>query len=333
MLFLTNYKLTRCVSGSSFCFTIGDWSSPIAQFDKDALIVLNPLELDKAEKQEISKKYKDYIYAREGIQKRRFDIGPIFQDIKIRDLETFFPEIQFDWLKFVNNQLRREDRLTGEDAINFLTPEGFRLQLMNLAEMNKRNLADAYATSFLYQHRVSFIKYFFTKEDSRNRGTKQSIQRFEQCIGIIEKYLLPVLDVSMSKKYFNQDIQEAAKNLAKEVVVDTIDVLIDFGKKHNKTDEVSGHIETLRNMKYYAMFAEEVLNETKVYEIYEDMKVDGNETFAEMLVEFVKHQEKLNNKPQNSWINNFDKIVRSEAINYFEDQNILCEYQIFDNIC
>lgn len=329
MLFFTNYKLSRCVANSRFCFTIGDWTSPIAQFDKDAVVVLNLLSLTKSEMLTISNKYKDFIYDREGTQNSRFDSGPIFQDIKIKDLSKFFPEIQFDWLKFVNNQLRREDRLTPEDEINFLTPEGLRTQLKKLSEMNKKDVADIYAASFLYQHRVAFVKYFFTKEDSQIRGTKQSIQRFEQCIDLIEMYFLPVLDVLMSKKYFNQNVHDAAKDLATEVVKDAVDILNDFAKKHNRAHNVSKAIETISNMKYAVMFTEEVLNETKVFEIYENVEVDGNATFADMLIELVKNQIKLDNKPENSWITNYEKIVRSKEINYFEDQNILCKLNLF----
>ena len=180
-------------------------------------------------------------------------------------------------------------------------------------------------TAFMQDHKEAFIVYPFNKENAIDRGTKQERQRFEQCIDKLRNYLRPVLDALYAKKYRNQDIQKAAETFAKEVVEDVIDKIKETNLNSTIIEDV---IEHLRNLNYIMGFSEEIIDDSKMNEFYDELYLEGSEDLVTTYLKLAKHFHKIENEPKDDWKQKLDHLVKEHSVKNFLEDKILCKKSI-----
>lgn len=174
----------------------------------------------------------------------------------------------------------------------------------------------------MQDHKEAFIVYPFNKEDAIFRGTKQERQRFEQCIDKMRHYGRPALDALYAKKYRKPNIQTAAVTLAKEVVEDVIEKLKETNLNTTIIEDVTEH---LRNLNYIMGFSEDILDDSRLNEFYDELDLEGTEDLVTTYLGMEKHFRKIENEPKDDWKQKLDQLVKQESVkNYLEDK-ILCK--------
>lgn len=125
-----------------------------------------------------------------------------------------------------------------------------------------------------------------------------------------------------AETYFDKELQVSAKTLAMEAVAD---ILSAIGKANiNNTEAKNCIIAKLENIDYVIMAHDEILNRTKVAELYDELDLDGSESVLEMQLSMQQHFKKLHIEKTTNWKRKLSDIVLQPIIKYFTDENILC---------
>jgi hypothetical protein len=130
------------------------------------------------------------------------------------------------------------------------------------------------------------------------------------------------LEALMAEKYFERSIQESAVNLIKEALTDVMEkikIRKTIGDKRLR-QKVIGN---LKSIQLLVMFPEEVLNRTKVEEVYKDLDIDGSESFVKMYLSLKKHNRKLINEGSSNRMKVLDKMMKEFHMKYFVEENAL----------
>lgn len=130
------------------------------------------------------------------------------------------------------------------------------------------------------------------------------------------------LDSLFAETYFDKEAQESAKTFAMDAVADVINAI---GKtKISNVEAKKSVIDKLKNIEYIIMSPAEILNRTKIAEIYDELDLDGSESVLEMELGMREHFKKLETEKSASWKKKLIEIVQQRTPKYFTDRNILC---------
>lgn len=135
----------------------------------------------------------------------------------------------------------------------------------------------------------------------------------------------PALEALSSVKFYDPFVQHSAAEIVKLAVADVIDEVKD---KDNIALETRNLIvRKLKSAKLWVMFADDILNLTKIEELYDGLDFEGSETFAELKAKIQIHGSRI--QPQNSWIEalNSNDFIRVEKASYFPDVNVISKYR------
>lgn len=176
---------------------------------------------------------------------------------------------------------------------------------------------------FLYEFRNVFTAHFLSDVFAKQRGTKQSFQRFETCIQSLESHSFDfALEALLAKTYFSETTQNVVREFVSDAVKDYWN-----GIEAYKVDDKHAHVkrellQKLENVQLAVMFQDEVLNDTIIDGIYEDF--NGNETmsFFEMKIAVSSFNRKLQSVKKSNWIST----IRPTKIKYLFDENILGKF-------
>lgn len=161
-------------------------------------------------------------------------------------------------------------------------------------------------------------------EEIQRKGKKRPHQRFEQCLLFLQRFMRPSLEALSAVNYYDQSVQQSATELVQLAVDDAIEEIGENEKiGKNTKNEIS---EKLKSTKLWVMFPEEILNLTKIDELYNEFVFDGSETYFEIYVGIQIHNWKLQLKRKDSWLTILHKINPKENNpTYFFNQNVLSE--------
>ena len=174
----------------------------------------------------------------------------------------------------------------------------------------------------MQDHKETFIVYPFDMENAIQRGTLQERQRFEQCIDKLRQYGRPALDALYAKKYRKQDIQNAAESFAREVVEDVIEKIKETKLNSTIIEDLTEH---LRNLNYIMGFSENIINDSKINEYYDELDLVGSEDLVTTYLELERHFHKIENEPKEDWKQKLDHIVKESSVKNILNEKILCK--------
>lgn len=200
----------------------------------------------------------------------------------------------------------------------------FNVEIFNFFRM----IANSFAVSYIYTKLDVFNVYPFTKKNSKLRGTKQEYQRFEVCIDTIEWFMQPALLALSAQKYFDKETRKAATALVKEAVADVTNLIKTTNELDEHEDVRKKLVEELKTMKLSIMYPNEIIDQMKIEEMYEEMQVDGSEPLIEIRVSMVKNYFKLLVESDSSWMKRVERFVKEVLVKYFEDDNTLGKMKV-----
>lgn len=178
------------------------------------------------------------------------------------------------------------------------------------------------ATAFLFNYKEAFIAYAFTPEEMELNGAKRSHQRFEQCLQLLEKNASPALKALEAQHLFDAAAQKGVEDLA-------VEAMLDFSEQITmKIDDANIRAKILNkvnSIKLIVMFPDDVLNTSKIDDIYDDLKLDGTEAFVKMYVDLVLHAGSIERESDQSWIKALSNILKKELKMYDADLDIFCK--------
>lgn len=139
--------------------------------------------------------------------------------------------------------------------------------------------------------------------------------------------MAPAFQSVLGKYYFDESVQRSATDLIKEGVADLIEFIstTPLIKEENIRQE---YIEKLKTIKLSVMFPEETLSETKINEIYEELPLNGTESFVEIDYETFRYQNKLIREKE-GWVKTLITIANNSRIKYLYEENILSKFACF----
>lgn len=196
--------------------------------------------------------------------------------------------------------------------------------LQSSSNVSFRVLANALATGVVTMNSRTFTAYVFPKEEARQYGTKRTKQRFEQCLGFLQRHMRPAVEAMMAASLYDKTVQESATELTTLAVSDSIRHITNSADFTNETKALM--IEKLENVKIWVMFPDEILNVTKINELYDELDFNGTENFVEQFIELPKYDRKLETEPINSWVKIMRRAISNDFTSYSTDDNLISEF-------
>lgn len=184
------------------------------------------------------------------------------------------------------------------------------------------------ATAFLYTYKEAFIAYAFTNEEMKLNGAKRSHQRFEQCIHLLEENAHPALKALEASHFFDPAIQKGVAYLAATAIRDYREEVLSKIPDDNIRTKILRKIDLI---KLIVMFPNDVLNISKSNEIYENLELDGTESFVKMYVELKSYRNSIDREAKHSWIKVLFNLLEKELDIYDPNTNILCKLTTKEN--
>lgn len=193
-----------------------------------------------------------------------------------------------------------------------------------------RSIANDVAVNFLYENKQFFIVYAFDKQDSTNLHVKKSVQRFQRCILHLFFRAAPALQAYAAKTYFNKDIQDSAKEMTQEVFNDLIRKL-DTKIQIEDSKVKERLIENLKRIKISVMFPDEVLNDTIIENVYDDLDIDDSKSAIQIFLNLTLYNQRMNNERKSYWKKRLNTISEVYNVMLLKEENLLGKriYEIF----
>lgn len=137
----------------------------------------------------------------------------------------------------------------------------------------------------------------------------------------LQEEMAPAFAAINAVSFYNKTIQASATKLVSEAVLDVIDEVkkieaIDGGSKIKV-------LEKLREVNFSVMFSDDVLNLTKVEDIYDELHINGSEPLVKMYIAIKKHSRKIDLENKLSWRKTITDMERETQIKYFSGSNTL----------
>lgn len=139
--------------------------------------------------------------------------------------------------------------------------------------------------------------------------------------------MLPALEALTAVNLFDQSVQESATEMIKLAVADAIREIA----KNEKVDALTRYtlIEKLGSAKLLVMFPDDILNLTKIEELYRELDFQESESLIELSMKMEIHNSKLRLQPQDGWIKNLHTFLDKTYIDFIVDKNVLRNFCFF----
>lgn len=131
----------------------------------------------------------------------------------------------------------------------------------------------------------------------------------------------PAVEALNAANLYDKTVQTSATELVALAVSDSIRQINRSKLINNETKKLM--TKKLKSVKLWVMFPDDILNTTKIDEMYDELQLNGNESFVEVFVELPKFDRKLETEPLDSWIKIVKKAIINDFTSYFIDNNIL----------
>lgn len=187
-----------------------------------------------------------------------------------------------------------------------------------------RKVADTFATLFLIYHQGLYNLYKLASRAATFFGSKRSQQRFEVCIGYIQSDMFPALEALLARKYYNKDLQKAARDFTEEAIADVIAEIKSLVKVND--DVKTKIVDKLSTMNLLVAFPAEVLNQTEISNLYGELEFDGSESFVNMRLRTDEFFDKFDNAISSHPLKYIFKILINANPVYNLKENSLCKY-------
>lgn len=136
------------------------------------------------------------------------------------------------------------------------------------------------------------------------------------------------MEALSAKKYYDEDTKRATTELINEAVADVVNKIKVAKELKNNEDAREKIIKKLKTMKLSVMFPDEILDQKKIEEMYDELNIDGSESLVDMTNAMFKHFRKLFVETNSNWMKRVEKFTQEFPITYFLDENTLSKNKL-----
>lgn len=162
------------------------------------------------------------------------------------------------------------------------------------------------------------------------RGTLKEYQRYEQCIIPLESTFASGLVNLYGQKFYNESARAYAHIFIKEILVSMIR---EINKDENLDDQLKFQLaRKLGNIHIIAGFSNETSSNEKVLELYEELRLKGDENIIYTALELINYNMKLENEPEENWMFQVNQLNRLNNLKYLPEKDTLfipSEYTVY----
>lgn len=131
----------------------------------------------------------------------------------------------------------------------------------------------------------------------------------------------PAVEAMMAANFYNKEVQESVAELAALAIKESIQYINNSKSINNETKALM--VEKLQSAKLWAMFPDDILNVTKINEIYDELELNATESFVDLFIELPKYDRKLETKPFGDWVKVLRRVISNDFTYYFVFDNIV----------
>lgn len=137
----------------------------------------------------------------------------------------------------------------------------------------------------------------------------------------------PALEALVATNFYDQNVQNSAKEFVELAVSDSIDHISNI-IENNIVPGITREtmVGKLQTAKLWVMFPNDILNVTKIEGLYKEFDFDGSENFIEMNMKILSHFWKLRTRPEKDAIKILQTVIQEDTTHYFADVNILSKW-------
>lgn len=240
--------------------------------------------------------------------------------LRIKDISrvlTPHSKINFDWLAIINQGFLEHSQAVSSDEEILIDDWTIFAKSLELIENTfTRNMIDVFFIVFLLRYEHTFIPYPLNRLNSYD---KKEIQRFEQCLNLLEANFAPTMLSLLSNNY------QFSNNYVEEFVHEgVLDVLRDLEETKNIEVVVKDDIRRkFKKIKIILGVHEEIREIYKMKELHQELDLSGNEGILETSMKLIAYNEKLNNEPRNSWYFIVNQLSHLSNLRYFPEIDVL----------
>lgn len=166
-----------------------------------------------------------------------------------------------------------------------------------------------------------YTVYPLSRIDVYKRGTQRDLQRYEQCLHLLESAYSPVLLSLYATSYLFQEDLKGAESFVRTAINDVItQIMSDDELDDLIIDDVS---RKLKKIVIIPAVHKEILNDAKLDEMYQELDLNGNEGLLDTTIKIRKYFEKLDNEPRTSWFLQANRFSQLSHMKYFPEMDIL----------
>ncbi|CAL1279878.1 unnamed protein product [Larinioides sclopetarius] len=209
-------------------------------------------------------------------QEERRDFSKLYNKYTVQQLQELFPQI--NWLKFFNGLLNVP--IFYNETLIIAVPD-FVIRFADLIMNTDKRVIANYMMWRATWETFSFLskewRALDEEYDSVVNGNTQEVPRWETCLSSLTGSLGIALSSYYVRNYFNDDSKESALELVKYIhkefltILDNIDWMDEKTKRHAK--------EKATTIKSYIGYPRELLNDTAVMELYENLTISSDSYF------------------------------------------------------
>lgn len=145
-------------------------------------------------------------------------------------------------------------------------------------------IANVLATSLFAGNRFAFTSHSFISYEARISGAKRAKQRHEQCLSLLKKLMRPAFESLTAAHFYDYSVQKSTTEL---VALAVDDVRAEINENERIPSATRDAITNkLKSVKLSVMFPDDILNLTKITELYNDLRVEGNESLPKLFMKF-----------------------------------------------
>lgn len=328
--FFTNYYVARCQDPNNndreiVCLKLGvekDYGNKRLHFIHELLS--KNLNLSETEINSALRDFQQYLFSQKLLRKQQS--GKKFRLTRIETLQNLlkkYTKLNIDWQYMFNNFLMVNSQVHPRSQVLIENPKMFLKSLELLMKMPSIIAANAMTIQFLYGHQHMFEVYPYERSFSTN-GKRKDLQRYEQCLQILQTFMAPAMHSMYAKKYFQRNIQESAENLAADAIFDVyhevqFNLQIDADRKIELLNR-------LKAIKIVAGFPRFTMREIEIEEFYHELDTNGSDELVDNYIKIITFNRKIHNEPFYSWKRRKENLVAHTRIKYVSSTNTLCEF-------
>jgi hypothetical protein len=163
--------------------------------------------------------------------------------------------------------------------------------------------------------------YPFNRIDHYKRGTKKDLQRFEQCIEILEINFGPGLLSVYASKYLDNSTLFNAEKFVREAIAE---VISEMNKANDLNEEVKADVTQKLSQTFVVLGGlPQIFDLSKMEELYKDIGLTGDEKILEMTIKLARYHGKIDNEPKSSWKYQVHGLSHLKALKYLPDNMVL----------